>query len=174
VNLLNLDNKIFSYIYNFAGRSTPGDQAIIFLGKYFIYIVVAFIIFWFLYKHFRRLKTKRNMREIIAFLLAPLLAYFLLLFFREHLPRLRPFIELKIPHLLTEPTSSFPSGHTIFIFSIAGVAWHYSKKAFLLVFLAGLIIGLARIAGGVHYPSDILGGLTLGLFIGGLIGWLSK
>lgn len=113
------------------------------------------------------------MREIIAFLLAPLLAYFILLFFREHLPRLRPFAELKIPHLLTEPTSSFPSGHAIFIYSIAGVSWFYSKKVFLFVFLSGLIIGLARIAGGAHYPSDILAGLALGLFIGSLIGWLS-
>jgi undecaprenyl-diphosphatase len=41
-----------------------------------------------------------------------------------------------------------------------------NKRLAYFLYTAGLIVGIARVAGGVHYPSDILGGIILGIIIG--------
>jgi len=35
-----------------------------------------------------------------------------------------------------------------------------------MLYASGLLIGIARIAAGVHYPLDILGGIILGTLTG--------
>jgi membrane-associated phospholipid phosphatase len=71
------------------------------------------------------------------------------------------------------PTSSFPSGHTAASTTLYGVlaviVMIYAGRALwraLAVTLAGLIvvsIGLSRLYRGMHYPSDVAGGILLGL-----------
>ncbi len=39
--------------------------------------------------------------------------------------------------------------------------FHHKKTGYLFMLFA-VIIGIARIAGGVHFPIDILGGIVLG------------
>jgi len=63
---------------------------------------------------------------------------------------------------LSDSSYSFPSGHTIFIFALATAVYFFHKKLGYFLYFSGLLIGLARISGGVHYPSDILGGIILG------------
>lgn len=61
---------------------------------------------------------------------------------------------------------SFPSGHTVTIFTFAGLLVFYFRSVYLslfMVFLA-ILIGISRIAVGVHWPADILAGAALGLF----------
>lgn len=70
---------------------------------------------------------------------------------------------------------SFPSGHTMMAFSlysiIAYVLWHNMKSLgsrILLIFCVALmiiIIPMSRIYLGVHYPSDIVGGLAASTFL---------
>jgi membrane-associated phospholipid phosphatase len=71
------------------------------------------------------------------------------------------------------PTSSFPSGHTAaavcFYGAVAAVlAWHLRHQLIkvLLVALAALIplaVGASRLYRGMHFPSDIVAGLLLGI-----------
>lgn len=66
--------------------------------------------------------------------------------------------------------ASFPSGHTCIGFASAvAVCRQIPKKfaAFLLV-LAGLI-AFSRLYVGIHYPTDVLGGLVMGVGIGILV-----
>jgi len=48
------------------------------------------------------------------------------------------------------------------------VGWQYKKLMSLLIVVA-VLIGISRIYVGVHYPSDILGGMSVGVFIAYLV-----
>ena len=70
-------------------------------------------------------------------------------------------------HPLTlEPDHAFPSGHATFFMSLASTLWFYHKRLALFFGLSAIFIGITRIAVGVHWPGDILGGLFLGLLVG--------
>jgi membrane-associated phospholipid phosphatase len=79
-----------------------------------------------------------------------------------------------VPHLDgSPPTSSFPSGHTAASTTLYGVLvivvlTHTGRRVWraLAVAVAALIvlsIGTSRLYRGMHYPSDVAGGILLGL-----------
>jgi len=63
--------------------------------------------------------------------------------------------------------NSFPSGHTTTIFVLAGLLamQQLSSKLKSLMLTLAILVGLSRIACGVHWPMDVLGGM--------FGGWLS-
>ena len=66
----------------------------------------------------------------------------------------------------TDP-HSFPSGHAARAALIATLALLWSPIAIgLMLALWAFLVSLARIAMGVHYPSDVLAGALLGLIFG--------
>lgn len=64
--------------------------------------------------------------------------------------------------------SSFPSGHTLEAFSMAmAVANCFRRRRLtLVVFVWASLVGYSRMALGVHYPSDVIGGIVIGILIG--------
>ncbi|WP_298836234.1 phosphatase PAP2 family protein [Clostridium sp.] len=66
--------------------------------------------------------------------------------------------------LIAKPVSySFPSGHATSSFAAAGVLAKYFKK-YALVFLSlASLIAFSRLYLYVHYPTDVLAGIVLGL-----------
>jgi membrane-associated phospholipid phosphatase len=61
---------------------------------------------------------------------------------------------------------SFPSGHTTTSFALAAVlASRFPRQAWIFYLIAALV-GIGRVVGGSHYPSDVLAGAILGLTVG--------
>ncbi len=78
----------------------------------------------------------------------------------------RPYDTLTDVRLIVEEESdgSFPSGHTMIVVAGVVIAWIYLRRtwAAILSIEAGLV-AYSRMYVGVHYPSDILGGVLLGI-----------
>ena len=159
-----MDHAIVLYLNQLAGASVFSVLKTVFFAQYFPYVLcVAFLCFAcvkssFFYKKFFFL---------LEGLTAGVLARLSVEAFRLFVHRPRPFLaDPAIFGLLSETSYSFPSGHAAFFFGLATVIYQHNRKWGSWFFVGAGIIGLARIAAGVHYPSDILAGAVLGVVVG--------
>jgi undecaprenyl-diphosphatase len=79
--------------------------------------------------------------------------------------RPRPFTaHAAATHLLSAPSPdpSFPSDHAAVAFAIAFAVLAFSRRAGIGFLVAAAMIGLSRIALGMHYPSDVIAGAVVG------------
>ncbi len=157
-----LDLTVFYGLHGLAGQSAGLDALIVFFGEYLLYVLLATLAY-VIFQEFRACHTEKVYGYCVA-VLGALVARFgvepiIHLFYQRE----RPFLALHITHLLTDTTYSFPSGHTIFLFALATGIYFVNKPLAYFFYAAALAVGLARVASGVHYPSDILGGIVLGV-----------
>ena len=65
---------------------------------------------------------------------------------------------------------SMPSAHSTAAFATAMFLYPVAKKYGLLIWSGAIAMALSRVFAGVHYPSDVIAGVVLGIMIGYL--WL--
>jgi undecaprenyl-diphosphatase len=67
-------------------------------------------------------------------------------------------------HLFIAPSGdpSFPSDHATAAFAIAVSIWLRNRKAGWIALAMATVLAVARVAVGVHYPGDVIGGALLG------------
>lgn len=82
--------------------------------------------------------------------------------------RPRPYSYVSEMILLVAPLAdfSFPSGHTFSSFASATALYLHHKKWGLAAFSLASVIAFTRLYLYVHFPTDILGGIVLGVFNG--------
>jgi undecaprenyl-diphosphatase len=127
---------------------------------------------WFSDKNYKPNMRAQMISSIIACIVAIIVARALAL----GLPfRARPFLNpnLFFPTHLDigiEKWSSFPSDHAVMFFSLATGIFLISRKLGILAYTYVLLfICFPRIFLGLHYPTDILVGALIGVFITWLI-----
>ena len=171
-----MDFALFNFFNNFASRSPIGDLTVVFLAQYFPYLIVLAFVMW---ACFKKSTWKENIYLMLMGIAAGLVARFVVgegirIFY--HRPR--PFLTHDVIKLISETSWSFPSGHTLFFFALSTSVYLYNKKWGWAFFVASLIMAFARVVAGVHYPTDILGGIILGVGVGVgihyLVGWIYK
>ncbi|MFH1657262.1 MAG: phosphatase PAP2 family protein [bacterium] len=137
-----------------------------------LWIVIFFI--------FLLLNKTDNKRKIILFFANLTLSSwiinvpFKMLFFRD-----RPYEAIEGARVLGRlwTNSSFPSGHMASsIAALVIIAYLFKIPLKWIIILSTLILflGFARIYTGMHYFSDVIGGILVGLFSSALIIWLDK
>jgi undecaprenyl-diphosphatase len=86
--------------------------------------------------------------------------------------RERPFARLAdIERLLAHrPERSFPSRHVASALAMAAIGSRSHRGLGRAMAWLGWLLGISRVAAGLHYPSDVLTGAMLGA----LVGWLLR
>ena len=123
---------------------------------------VAIIALWFLARPYGNRKWKlASASGLVAAAIAMLTNQVV-----SHLwERPRPFTaHAAATHLLSAPSPdpSFPSDHAAVAFAIAFAVLAFSRRAGIGFLTAAALIGLSRIALGMHYPSDVIAGAGVG------------
>lgn len=80
--------------------------------------------------------------------------------------RPRPFyVNADINLIITPPSGySFPSSHSAVSFAAAAVIFYFDKKLGVIAFVLAALTAFSRLYLYVHYPTDVLAGICLGLF----------
>lgn len=128
-----------------------------------LWIVIALILL------LQKSKRKYGIMMIIALLMSVIICNCIL---KPVIGRIRPFdVNNEIfDSLLIQPPEdySFPSGHTLASFACVVILLHYNKKRGRFWLVIASLIAFSRIYLYVHYPSDIIVGIILGLIIGNI------
>lgn len=157
-----MNTQIFLAINNLAGHSARLDKIGIFFAEYFIYVfAVAVVLLW--------LKKELRINVYLAIASAIVSRLVIVEIIKRLVNHPRPYEILPHMHQLiadSERGMSFPSGHTVILFSLA-FAFYGTKYFWPFVVLATLG-SVARVFTGLHFPVDILASIV----IAGLTVWL--
>lgn len=166
------DLTLFYVLNGAAGRSPVFDAVVIFFGHYFPYVLVLFFALLLFFSGYAKREKVRIFGVTVASMLIARLGVTELIRFLYHRPR--PFVAHQVHALLIDDAWSFPSGHAALFFAMATALYLYNKTWGIGFFIAALLITVSRVIAGVHYPSDIVGGLVVGSAIAYLVFYLTE
>lgn len=169
---MTLDTQLFYVFNNLAGKSPMVDTVIVFLASYLPYLLVGtFLLFVFLVASSRQERFKILIVAGLSVFTARFGVTELIRFFYQ---RVRPFDEFSVTQLLTSDNWSFPSGHAAFFFALSTVVYLYNRKWGIGFFIATILVTASRVAAGIHFPLDIVGGALVGGVVGYLVFRISR
>lgn len=123
-------------------------------GVFWIALAVIFLIF----KKTRKMGLCMGLALLMGFITGNLIL-------KNVVGRIRPYdlnpeIEILVKHL---SDYSFPSGHTLASFEAATAIFINNKKIGIPALVLAFLIAISRIYLYVHYPSDVLAAIILGI-----------
>ncbi|MBI2591711.1 MAG: phosphatase PAP2 family protein [Candidatus Brennerbacteria bacterium] len=155
------DTVIFNFLRSFVGKIQFFDWLIIFLADDLAYVLVFAALVYFVFIKNRILQWRLFLSALLAVILSRGIITELFHFFYNH-PR--PFFALSFEPLIQKLNSnSFPSGHAAFFFALSGILFFENKRLGIWFFIASILMGIARVAAGVHWPTDIIAGFLVGI-----------
>lgn len=173
-NLIQLDQNVFNWFNALLGHNSSFDLLIKFIAVYFIWLIpLVILVAWFI-SH-PKLPYRQLLLEafLVGFLAWQVVCRFIgnWVWVRE-----RPLFASGTKELFFHlPTYSFPSDHAAFL---AGFTTYFYlsgyKKIGHIFAIVTIIISIARIISGVHWPLDVLIGWIIGILSALLIWKLVK
>ncbi len=158
-----MDLQLFQIINGLVGKNIWLDSFLIFCAEYLIFGLVLVLIFLF----FTLKEKKKKIQLLILALSSSILSWLLgqlisLIYFRP-----RPFVEQDdiIQLIQHVQDKSFPSDHAVIAFVLGLSIYLFNKKLGVLALIGAFLISFARIFSGIHYPSDVLGGVIIASLI---------
>lgn len=142
----------------------------------FVYLVIFISVAWFAIRIFRTHSVSGGWKDsvgtflnkgIVGFVIPALIAIGISEGISRLYVRQRPFVtdstvKLLVPH---GADGGMPSHHIVFMMTLVISVYFYDQRIAAVLALLTLFTGIARIAAGIHYPSDILVGAALGVAI---------
>ncbi len=162
---MSVDWALFQILNGLAGKSPVLDVFIrLLMNDYLIPTALILFLLGLWFSGSSQQERERNQlaapSAIVAMFAGNLFIKLLnVLFYRP-----RPFATHTIHLLFYRPSdSSFPSNATAVGFSMATAVWLHNRRAGAVMYVLASLLGLSRIIGGVHYPSDVLAGALVGI-----------
>jgi undecaprenyl-diphosphatase len=161
-----VDESLVARLHDWAVSQPLPGAIVVLIAEYGIFVLpVALVIVWATAEGFGRPR-----QGVFAGCVAALIAFGLGLVLERILTRPRPFVELGFTPLIAHAAdSSFPSDHMLTGVALIGpLLWTVPRVGWLLLCWT-LIVGVARVAAGLHHPSDILGSAALAIALDALV-----
>jgi len=156
---MGFDQTLFSYINGLAGKGGVLDFLGIFLADYFWYFLIIAVLIIVL-----RLKSWKEKIHYLSFVsLSVILSRGILsetIRFFYHRPR--PFAISDVNLLINHSNNgAFPSGHTTMVFAVILPVFYINERLAWYLTAGAVLVGIARVYSGVHWPMDIVGGIAV-------------
>ena len=170
------DLGIYHLINGLAGHNRIVDAVMVFFAKDALEIyAVLFVLAWFTLPK----RDIQNRHALVVAGFSGILALVVSVVISHIWFRPRPFVMLPtssytelISHNLD---ASFPSDHTSGSFGFAAASWGKSQRWIRYSFtMIAILVMFARVFVGVHYPTDVLAGLVVGIVSSRIVWKLSQ
>ncbi|AEF18001.1 phosphoesterase PA-phosphatase relted protein [Thermoanaerobacterium xylanolyticum LX-11] len=162
-----MNYAIFQFINGFAGHHSILDKVMIFIALYspIIYGLIM-VIQWFIGEDDGK---KVSMEEFFAAVIALSANFIISRFYFEP----RPFVTHKVNLLIKHPSdASFPSDHLSGGSAIAFTQLKGNKFLGATMMVLTVLLLIARVYVGVHYPVDVVAGFVIGFLSSKLVKYL--
>ena len=160
-SLSGLDISFFFSLNAWAGQTALGDAIITFFAATSGFILLFIFLFVIILSH---ISSRQKIYRIFVGGISMLVSrYGVTELIRFLHPRPRPFISYQVHQLIVEHGNSFPSGHASFFFALSAAVFCWNKRLGICFFVVSILMGIARVMAGVHYPSDIIAGMVVGI-----------
>lgn len=154
-----MDEAVFNFFFGFAHQSVFTDWVITLVAEYLAYVAIVIAIFIISLASSWRIRMKMFLFTSLTVLIS---RWIIAEPIRDFVFRPRPPLRLGIISLFHESAPAFPSGHASVFFALAFTMFFFNKKWGYWFLIFAIVNSFARVAAGVHWPSDILGGVAVG------------
>jgi len=156
------DFRIYFRLYELSMTSDRWHDLFYFFGRYGITLFFLAFIYLILRK-----KIRAFLCILLAMGVAGVVDFLIYMFWQ----RPRPFIShsdlVSKIYGTSASLGSFPSSHTYIAFAIATSIFLYGHRRLgSVLFVLAILVAMGRIGLGLHYPSDVVGGIILGILSG--------
>lgn len=162
-----MDTSVYHALNNFAyDHRWVGDIAKFFAQDVVFILFGVFALLWLIRLPRSRWLDERGQAAIFAGAFATVIGLLIVQGINQLWDRQRPFVVLHHFHKLIAhpPDASFPSDHVTAASALALTLLLFGRlRLGVAAFIVAVLIGVGRVMVGVHWPTDILGAIGVGL-----------